>query len=289
MHARSAGASGHLMLITPDRVFYAGLLGRPRQRCFGGLLVYVALTGQLRMVLENGEQRHGELLVVPPNQRHSIESDDRTVIVALVEPESVPAGMLIRFASQMAKAADSFVGRLRAAYQQLLERPLSGEITSAMFDLLCFGEALPRRAIDSRVIEAIALINRFSGEPTTAESCAAAAGLSVSRFLHLFKEQTDISFRSFRAWKRARHLLNFANQDLNLAHLAQDIGYPDSTHFSHSIRRFYGLKPRAIFSGSRDLAIYWGGEPMPRRAAPGDLAQAEPPIAERVVAEGAAA
>ena len=46
----------------------------------------------------------------------------------------------------------------------------------------------------------------------------------------------------------------------NLAHLAQDIGYPDSTHFSHSIRRFYGLKPRAIFVGSRDLAIYRSGE-----------------------------
>jgi AraC-like DNA-binding protein len=50
--------------------------------------------------------------------------------------------------------------------------------------------------------------------------------------------------------------LHFANQNINLAHLAQDIGYPDSTHFSHSIRRFYGLKPRAIFLGSRDLAIY---------------------------------
>jgi AraC-like DNA-binding protein len=93
----------------------------------------------------------------------------------------------------------------------------------------------------------------------TAASCAAEVGLSPSRFLHLFKEETGISFRSFRAWKRARHLLHFANQDINLAHLAQDIGYPDSTHFSHSIRRFYGLKPRAIFSGSRDLAIYSHG------------------------------
>ena len=103
---------------------------------------------------------------------------------------------------------------------------------------------------------AILQIGKFSGEPVTAASCAAEAGLSPSRFLHLFKEETGISFRSFRAWKRARHLLHFANQDINLAHLAQDIGYPDSTHFSHSIRRFYGLKPRAIFSGSRDLAIY---------------------------------
>jgi AraC-like DNA-binding protein len=113
----------------------------------------------------------------------------------------------------------------------------------------------PRR-LDPRVARSMLQIGKFSGEPVTAASCAAEAGLSPSRFLHLFKEETGISFRSFRAWKRARHLLHFANQDINLAHLAQDIGYPDSTHFSHSIRRFYGLKPRAIFSGSRDLAIY---------------------------------
>src|SRR5204863_7446141 len=95
-----------------------------------------------------------------------------------------------------------------------------------------------------------------SAEPAPSACCAADAELSCSRFLHLFKEESGISCRSFRAWKRARHLLHVANQDINLAHLAQDIGYPDSTHFSHSIRRFYGLKPRAIFSGSRDLAIY---------------------------------
>jgi AraC-like DNA-binding protein len=90
----------------------------------------------------------------------------------------------------------------------------------------------------------------------TAADCAASVNLSASRFLHLFKAQTGVSFRAFRAWKRARHLLHFVNEDINLAHLAQDIGYPDSTHFSHSIRRFYGLQPRAIFEGSRDLAIY---------------------------------
>src|SRR3977135_695094 len=119
--------------------------------------------------------------------------------------------------------------------------------------------SLPPRSLDPRVARSIAQIDTFSGGPVTAASCAAAAGLSASRFLHLFKQETGISFRAFRAWKRARHLLHFANQDLNLAHLAQDIGYPDSTHFSHSIRRFYGLKPRAIFSGSRDLAIYHSG------------------------------
>ena len=42
MDAKSP-VSGHLMLITPERVFYAGLLGRPRERCPGALQVYVAM------------------------------------------------------------------------------------------------------------------------------------------------------------------------------------------------------------------------------------------------------
>jgi len=137
----------------------------------------------------------------------------------------------------------------------------SGDVGSTALDQMCLGEVLPRRALDPRVARSIAQIERFSGEAVTATAYATQARLSTSRFLHLFKHETGISFRAFRAWKRARHLLHFANQHVNLAHLAQDIGYPDSTHFSHSIRRFYGLKPRAIFSGSRDLAIYRSGRP----------------------------
>ena len=41
--------SSHLMLITPERVFYAGLLGRPRQRGSGAFHVYVAIEGGLRL------------------------------------------------------------------------------------------------------------------------------------------------------------------------------------------------------------------------------------------------
>jgi AraC-like DNA-binding protein len=249
--------SGHLMLITPERVFYAGLLGRPRQRCSGAFHVYVAIKGALWLTTADGGDAYGELVAVPSNVRHTIASDHRTVICVLIEPETICAEVSEELARRLeGSEREFFADRIRAAYEQLLRQRFRRDITSAEFDTLCFGEALPQRPLDPRVTKAIAQIGRFSGEPVTAASCAAEAGLSASRLLHLFKQETGISFRSFRAWKRARHLLNFANQDVNLAHLAQDIGYPDSTHFSHSIRRFYGLKPRAIFSGSRDLAIY---------------------------------
>ncbi|MET4215370.1 AraC-like DNA-binding protein [Bradyrhizobium sp. LB7.2] len=251
--------SDHLMLITPERVFYAGLLGRPRKRTPGCCHVYVAVKGSLHLTLDE-VLATGELFVTLPNQRHSIASDYRTAISVTLEPESMPDGVIEALAARLTGPDQAVYARkILAAYTLLRERRY-GDITTAEFDEMCFGEALPRRVLDPRVTRAVARIGRFTGEPVTADTCAADAGLSASRFLHLFKEETGISFRSFRAWKRARHLLHFANQDLNLAHLAQDIGYPDSTHFSHSIRRFYGLKPRAIFVGSRDLAIYRSSE-----------------------------
>jgi AraC-like DNA-binding protein len=45
---------------------------------------------------------------------------------------------------------------------------------------------------------------------------------------------------------------------MTLTDVALDAGYPDATHFSHSIRQVYGLTPRSIFAGSRKLAVFAG-------------------------------
>jgi AraC-like DNA-binding protein len=256
MNDRDRRDSGRLMLISPERVFYAGLLGRPRQRCSGGFNIYVAMRGRLTITL-GGPELGGEIAVVPPYLPHSVASEHPSIICLVIEPETVePAAMAALCAGIRGTNALAITQRIRDAYDTLRRQERSGGSTTAEFDRLSFGEVLPDRRIDPRIKRAAAKLNDFSGAKMTAADCAGSVGLSPSRFLHLFKEQTGVSFRAFRAWKRARHLLHFANQSINLAHLAQDIGYPDSTHFSHSIRRFYGLQPRAIFEGSRDLAIY---------------------------------
>ena len=251
----------HLMLISPERVLYAGLLGRPRRRTMGGHAIYVSMHGDLRIDIEGRAEQSGGIVYVSPYLVHSVACDSRCVICLVIEPESVPAAAMAQLGHRIAGSAGAAVAaRIRSAYQALVATGRRDGFTTAEFDDLVLGEALPARALDRRIGRAIARLNDVSDAAVTADNCAAAANLSQSRFLHLFKDETGVSFRAFRAWKRARHLLHFVNADLNLAHLAQDIGYPDSTHFSHSIRRFYGLQPRAIFSGSRDLAI-WRSDP----------------------------
>jgi AraC-like DNA-binding protein len=253
MNDRDRRESGRLM---PERVFYAGLLGRPRERSSGGYNIYAAMRGHLK-ITEGKSEMVGEVAVVPPYVPHSVESEYPSIICLVIEPETVEPSAMVSLSDRVSGAdAPDIAQRIRNAYETLRLQQRRGGFTTHEFDQRFFGESLPDRNIDPRVKRSAAKLNDFSGSKMTAADCAASVNLSPSRFLHLFKEQTGISFRAFRAWKRARHLLHFVNEDINLAHLAQDIGYPDSTHFSHSIRRFYGLQPRAIFSGSRDLAIY---------------------------------
>jgi AraC-like DNA-binding protein len=133
------------------------------------------------------------------------------------------------------------------------------DLQSLDLDRLFFERPIAARQIDRRIQSVIDGIKRDPSSALSAEECAEAVHLSFSRFLHLFKQEVGVPFRSFRTWKRARSLLHYVNRDTNLAHVAQDTGYPDSTHFSHSIRQVYGLKPRDIFAGSRRLAIYAQG------------------------------
>lgn len=249
------------MLVGPERVFYAGLLGRPRKRTLGSFILFCSMEGRLELSVTGEPTRVLEAAVLPAYAEHSIASEHRCVIGVLIEPESVDPQALARLEAE-ARAMDQAVlaGRLREAYQRLRITPLKHEMTTAAFDEAALGLALAPRRLDPRIARILAILAERPGDPLSADACAQLTRLSVSRFLHLFKQETGFSFRALRAWKRARHLLNYANETINMAHLALDIGYPDSTHFSHSIRRFYGLQPRAIFSGSRELEIFRSGD-----------------------------
>ena len=114
--------SGHRMLITPERVFYAGLLGRPRERCPGAFHVYVAIRDGLHLSTSEGRESHGELAVTMPNLRHTITSEYRSAICVAIEPESVPDGTLEAVARRL-QGPDShlFANRIRNAYATLGE------------------------------------------------------------------------------------------------------------------------------------------------------------------------
>jgi AraC-like DNA-binding protein len=122
-----------------------------------------------------------------------------------------------------------------------------------------FGAPLPCRQIDCRVARVIQNVIAQPGERHSAEECARSVGLSVSRFLHLFKQEVGVPFRPFRAWKRARSLLDLVSRSGSLTDMALDSGYTDSSHFSNSVRNTYGVKASEMVASARRLTLRRGG------------------------------
>ena len=250
-------SSNRLMWITPDRVFYVGLLGAPSVRTMGSIIVYVAVTGSIRIRIGSGEWQTTEMAVVPPYVPHQVVSEARRVNVLKFEAETVDLDSLpSELKGRGAVDAPDFVRRVQQRQWELSEGGHAVDLMTLDFDQTFFGVSLAPRRMDLRIATVLDRINKDPSSPSIAEEYAAMVHLSFSRFLHLFKQEVGAPFRSFRTWKRARNLLHYVNRDSNLAYVALDTGYPDSTHFSHSIRQIYGLKPSDIFAGSRKLAVF---------------------------------
>jgi AraC-like DNA-binding protein len=255
---RPSGApSRRFMWITPDRLLYVGLIGAPSMRTMGSVNVYVAQQAEIRVRMQGGEWQRTELAMVPPYVPHQVIAEARNIHVLQIEAETVDLAALPALLRGCGVVhAPEFVAQVRRLAGELHDTGGDVDLAALDFDTLFFGAALAPRRIEPRIQAVVDAIKREPSAALSAEDCARSVNLSFSRFLHLFKQEVGAPFRGFRTWKRARSLLHHVNRDANLARVAQDTGYPDSTHFSHSIRQVYGLKPSDIFAGSRRLSIY---------------------------------
>jgi AraC-like DNA-binding protein len=251
-------ANKPLMWITPGRVLYAGLLGRPSLRKMGGFIIYVAQQQPIRVSIDGGPWQQGDLAVVPPYVPHRIASETRFIIDLIIEPETVQQGLLPDFlrGQQGVVLAPAFVARVRSVLAQWHLRCEAMAPDDAAFDRVLFGQMLARATLDPRIAQVLADIAQNPAGDSSAAQYAARFSLSFSRFVHLFKEQVGVPLRTLRMWKRARSLLAYVTQSANLAVIAQITGYPDSSHFSHSIRQVFGLSPKDVFAGSRKLNLH---------------------------------
>lgn len=252
---------GKLMLITPDRVVYAGLLGRPLTREFGSLTVYVSLNSPFHIQMDGDSWESAEIRVVPPDTPHRIRTTDRLIGVIMIEPESICMDKLPCFlqSTSYLEYSPAMVDRKRQAFASLVDGSVPVDSIRTRVDQFFFGEMLALRKLEPRMANVVNRIKRQPWDTVGAEDFALQVDLSFSRFLHLFKAEVGTTFRRFRAWKRARNFLAYVNAQLNLTDIALETGYSDASHFSHTVRRYWGLTPRDIVAGSRRLAVIIDG------------------------------
>lgn len=100
--------------------------------------------------------------------------------------------------------------------------------------------------LDPRIARALRHFGAVPHDRSSAADLARDAGLSESRFLHLFSGQVGAPLRRYRAWNRLRAATHAALLGASLTEAAHMAGFADSAHFSRTFRDMLGEAPSGV-------------------------------------------
>lgn len=99
---------------------------------------------------------------------------------------------------------------------------------------------------DKRIQLALHHVQTHLARKLSIEALARRSGMSVSRFAHLFKDETGTTPQQYiesRRMELAGNLLRYSN--LTVAEVARACGFEDPFYFSSRFKRHFALSPRA--------------------------------------------
>lgn len=173
----------------------------------------------------------GEIVFVPADVMHHLTTDGRMFFLYL---DPLDFDRLDRDA--VVSDAATFVRRaVDKANPLCLSRVVAGVCNIAGLD--------EQPAVDCRLATVIRLLERDPDAFATVEMAAATAGLSTSRFQHLFVAATGVSFRRYRLWRRMALVAGSLSAGGDLTSAAHDAGFSSSAHLSTAFRKMFGLAP----------------------------------------------
>jgi AraC-like DNA-binding protein len=208
---------------------------------------------QLAMTLDGGKLRIRSgpgrkwkscgAALVRPDAPHELNASEREILLAFVDPQSdLGAALLEDVSSPIYPIEDAKVKRWRDA----LGDPTA--LTSARVEPwvrmhLLSGRRMPK--IHPRVRHALRVLRAelASKHRVPLNYLAAVAGLSPSRFMHVFTESVGVPVRPYILWLRLQHACGELMNGASVTQAAHRSGFSDAAHLTRTVRRMMGTTP----------------------------------------------
>ncbi len=212
----------------------------------------LALTGGLRVRARRVVRwrRCGGVLV-GRGVAHEVDAREAVVLIAFMDPESeLVAAFAEPLESQVVPMSDAAVARWRRKLGDPGRLEAARVEAWVRSDLLRGRRPRPVRPAIRRVLQHLRR-EGLDRRRTSLARLAEVAGLSPSRFMHVFTESLGIPLRPYLLWlrvQRAAGALASGRTATDAAHLA---GFADAAHLTRTFRRMLGATPRELIGRAR--------------------------------------
>lgn len=245
-------------------VFWEGaslwILGRrpgdapyPRTAAHAHHAVQVTLALRGSFALEGRDGRvSGGAAVVAPDAEHTFEAD-QLVAHLFVDPEGQPGRELQRTlcpTGGIVAIATERLGSLPVRLRTEFEAPRRHDTSLIGLGRDLLAQLAPGSERDERPEARVRRMSAWAAERLHSRiSLADAArhvGLSSGRARHVFVEETGLPFRTYILWLRLNRAVELYSGGESLTEAAHGAGFSDSSHFSRTFRRMFGVSADSL-------------------------------------------
>jgi AraC-like DNA-binding protein len=184
--------------------------------------------------------------LVRPDAPHEVVAADVQILLAFVDAESdLGAALLQKIESEITVVRDDTV----AIWRRHLGDP--AVLDAARVEPWIRSDLLPVRQAP-KLHPAVRRVLRVMRDEIgtkdnfTLERMAGIAGLSPSRFMHVFTESVGVPLRPYVLWLRLQMAVGEMMRGSSIADAAQRSGFCDSAHLARNLRRMMGMTPREL-------------------------------------------
>lgn len=235
-----------LWYLDKGRMLFVAPLWHNRVHQHGAPIFLAGIHDRFDLRVEGGGWQSCRTAVIPAGVAHELNVHGNPIAGLYIEPsiDGVQAlfalmrqpleldGVLTSSAGEYAILRELWEGRIRMASVGLL-----------LDDVLRFASPRAGVRMDPRIAASVSMLASDEGEPIALARLATNAGLSDSRFQHLFSRQVGVPFRRYRAWARMRVAIDKIVAGSNFTTASYAAGFSDQSHFNHDFRRTFGAPP----------------------------------------------
>ena len=212
--------------------------------------VQVTLALEGSFTLEGHENQAADVFAaaVAPDAEHAFEAHGDAVAHLFVDPDGHTGRELRRtlFATgDVAPITGSHLGELRAQLYAALQARRRTDAPFIELGRTLLAHLAPGSERDERPEVRVRKMSAWAAArletPVSLEDVAKHVGLSPGRARHLFVDQTGLPFRTYLLWLRLMRAVELFSSGSSLTSAAHEAGFSDSSHFSRTFRRMFGI------------------------------------------------